>query len=74
MDITPQVINEVEFHQRMRGYDPDVHLGGVAYLFLRGMTGPDVPTFDGSTCGVFIWRPAPAFVLDLSDLFDRGDP
>jgi DivIVA domain-containing protein len=23
MDITPQVINEVEFHQRMRGYDPD---------------------------------------------------
>src|SRR6187431_706272 len=23
MDVTPQVINEVEFHQRMRGYDPD---------------------------------------------------
>src|SRR5690349_985818 len=23
MDITPQVINEVEFHQKMRGYDPD---------------------------------------------------
>ena len=23
MDVTPQVINEVEFHQKMRGYDPD---------------------------------------------------
>lgn len=23
MDITPQVINEIEFHQKMRGYDPD---------------------------------------------------
>jgi DivIVA domain-containing protein len=23
MDVTPQVINQVEFHQKMRGYDPD---------------------------------------------------
>lgn len=23
MDITPQVINEIEFHQKLRGYDPD---------------------------------------------------
>src|SRR5215472_13155764 len=23
MDVTPQVIIEVEFHQKMRGYDPD---------------------------------------------------
>ena len=23
MDVTPQVINEVEFHQKLRGYDPD---------------------------------------------------
>ena len=23
MDITPQVINEVEFRQKVRGYDPD---------------------------------------------------
>ncbi len=22
---------------RLRGYDPDVHLDGAAYLFLRGM-------------------------------------
>ena len=25
---------------RQPGYDPDVHLGGVLYLFLRGMSGP----------------------------------
>ena len=23
---------------RLRGYDPDVHLGGVLYLFVRGMS------------------------------------
>ena len=28
---------------RMSGYRPDAHLGGVAYLFLRGMTGPALP-------------------------------
>ncbi len=27
---------------RQPGYDPDVHLGGVLYLFLRGMSGPGV--------------------------------
>ena len=26
------------------GYDPERHLGGVLYLFLRGMCGPDGPT------------------------------
>ena len=28
---------------RLPGYDPDVHLAGVLYLFLRGMIGPDTP-------------------------------
>ena len=27
---------------RVPGYRPADHLGGVAYLFVRGMTGPDV--------------------------------
>ena len=27
---------------RLAGYDPDRHLGGVLYLFLRGMCGPGV--------------------------------
>ncbi len=47
---------------RQRGYDPAVHLGGVLYLFLRGMTGgPD-------STGVFAWRPPAALVTATSDL------
>ena len=49
---------------RMRDYDPHVHLGGVQYLFVRGMAGPDSPP--GS--GVFDWHPPAALVTDLSDL------
>ncbi len=55
---------------RLPGYDPERHLGGVLYLFLRGMAGPDTPTQDGVACGVFSWRPAPALVVALSDLLD----
>jgi exodeoxyribonuclease V beta subunit len=58
---------------RLRGYDPDQHLAGVLYLFVRGMTGPDVPRgADGAPYGVFAWQPPTALVLDLSDLLDRG--
>ena len=28
---------------RLPRYDPERHLGGVLYLFLRGMIGPDTP-------------------------------
>lgn len=59
---------------RLFDYDPERHLGGVAYLFLRGMTGPDVPLVDGLPCGVFAWRPPASFVLALSDVLDRGTP
>jgi exodeoxyribonuclease V beta subunit len=48
---------------RLPGYDPDRHLGGVGYLFLRGMTG------DG---GVFAWQPPGAVVERLSDVLERG--
>jgi exodeoxyribonuclease V beta subunit len=57
---------------RLRDYDPARHLGGVLYLFLRGMCGPGGPTVDGVPCGVFSWQPPPALVTDLSDLLDRG--
>ena len=57
---------------RLPGYDPARHLGGVAYLFLRGMVGPDTPRVDGAPAGVFTWQPPAAFVTDLSDLLDRG--
>ena len=50
------------------GYDPDLHLGGVGYLFVRGMAGPATPVFDGASCGVFGWFPPTALVLAASDL------
>lgn len=49
---------------RLPGYDPRAHLGGVQYLFVRGMAGPDSPP--GS--GVFDWHPPAGLVTDLSDL------
>ncbi|MGI8536236.1 MAG: 3'-5' exonuclease, partial [Mycobacteriales bacterium] len=49
---------------RQPGYDPDRHLGGVQYLFLRGMVGPSTP----AGCGVFDWKPPVALVTGLSDL------
>ena len=59
---------------RLAGYDPDRHLGGAVYLFLRGMSGPDAALVDGAPCGVFAWHPPAAFVIGLSDLLDRGAP
>jgi exodeoxyribonuclease V beta subunit len=53
---------------RLRGYAPERHLGGVLYLFLRGMCGPDGPVVDGVPCGVFSWRPPAALVVELSGL------
>ncbi|UZN02000.1 UvrD-helicase domain-containing protein [Cellulomonas sp. S1-8] len=58
---------------RLPGYDPQRHLGGGAYLFVRGMCGPATPVVDGSPCGVVSWRPPPALVVALSALLDgRG--
>ncbi|EHB55228.1 exodeoxyribonuclease V, beta subunit [Mycolicibacterium rhodesiae JS60] len=55
---------------RQPGYDPDRHLGGVLYLFVRGMCGPDTPTADGHPAGVFSWRPSAVLVAAVSDLLD----
>ena len=49
---------------RQPGYDPEKHLGGVQYLFVRGMVGPETP----SGCGVFDWHPPAPLVVALSDL------
>lgn len=57
---------------RQPGYDPEQHLGGVLYLYLRGMCGPDTPLVGGAPCGVFAWRPPVALVEELSDLLDGG--
>ncbi len=59
---------------RQPGYDPETHLGGVLYLYLRGMCGPDTPLVDGEPCGIFSWRPPVALVEELSDLLDGVVP
>ncbi len=53
---------------RLPGYDPARHLGGVGYLFVRGMAGPDTPVVDGTSCGVMGWFPPPALTVAASDL------
>ena len=53
-------------------YIPDQHLGGTAYLFVRGMVGTQTPVVDGVPHGVFSWRPPAAAVLALDDLFATG--
>jgi len=60
---------------RLPGYDPQEHIGGVLYLYVRGMCGPETPLLshrgqDGHPCGVFSWLPPVALVLALSDLMD----
>ena len=57
---------------RLPGYDPRRHLGGVLYLFVRGMCGPDTPVRHGAPCGVLGWGPSPELTVELSDLLDRG--
>ncbi|MCZ8382312.1 exodeoxyribonuclease V subunit beta [Mycobacterium sp. CPCC 205372] len=53
---------------RQPGYDPQRHLGGVLYLFLRGMCGAGTPTEGGHPAGVFSWQPPTALTLAVSDL------
>ncbi len=53
---------------RLPGYDPERHLGGILYLYVRGMCGPETPEVDDQPCGVFAWQPPAAMVLELSDL------
>ena len=53
---------------RLTNYDPATHLGGIAYLFVRGMAGPTTPVRDGTVCGVFSWQPGSALIEELSDL------
>ena len=55
---------------RQPGYDPATHLGGVLYLYVRGMCGAETPTVDGHPAGVFSWTPPAGLVTALSDLLD----
>ena len=58
---------------RLPGYDPAVHLGGVGYLFVRGMIGPNTPVIGGMPTGVFTWRPTPRLVSEASALLGGTD-
>jgi exodeoxyribonuclease V beta subunit len=66
------LLYEVALHRylrwRLADYDPATHLGGALYLFLRGMGGPDIRFADGSTPGVFDWRPPASLVTAASDV------
>ncbi|MGO4257154.1 UvrD-helicase domain-containing protein [Marmoricola sp. RAF53] len=58
---------------RLADYDPERHLGGVLYLYLRGMVGPATPVVDGIPCGVFSWRPPVALIERLSAILDGAE-
>jgi exodeoxyribonuclease V beta subunit len=60
---------------RLPGYRPEVNLGGVLYLFVRGMLGEVTPLLvNGQPCGVFSWWAPTDLVLRLSDLLGAGSP
>ena len=50
---------------RLPGYDPDRHLAGAAYLFVRGME-PSAGPGDG----VVAWQPSGALLDAMSGAFD----
>ncbi len=52
---------------RLPDYRPDVHLGGAAYLFVRGMAGPETRIRGTEPDGVCRWAIPPALVEALSD-------
>ena len=67
----------VALHRYLRyrmgvAYQPEQHLGGVLYLFLRGMAGPSTPTTGGIPDGVFTWQPSAQLVTTASDLLSGG--
>jgi exodeoxyribonuclease V beta subunit len=66
------LLYSVALHRYLRwrqpGYDPAVHLGGVAYLFVRGMVGATTPVTDGMRHGAFTWKVPTGLVVELSDL------
>lgn len=72
------VLYSVALHRYLRWrlgdrYRADRHLGGIAYLFVRGMVGSATPMVDGVPHGVFSYRlPIPA-VVAIDELFERGN-
>lgn len=59
---------------RLPDYDPEANLGGVLYLFVRGMVGPETPSSGGEPAGVWSWEPPAGLVPALSVLLGNGRP
>jgi exodeoxyribonuclease V beta subunit len=58
---------------RLRGYDPQVHLGGYAYVFLRGTPGPSGDAaLSGSVPGMVVERPPLGRILALDQALGGG--
>ncbi len=59
------LLYSVALHRYLRwrqpGYDPAHHLGGVLYLFLRGMSTAEPTLFGTRPCGVWSWCPPAAW-------------
>jgi exodeoxyribonuclease V beta subunit len=53
---------------RQHDYTPETHLGGVLYLFVRAMIGPDSPP----GCGVFDWSAPAQLIIELSNLLGQA--
>jgi exodeoxyribonuclease V beta subunit len=64
------VLYQVALHRflrwRVAEYRPHVHLGGIAYLFVRGLIGPATPVNAvGDPMGVFTWKPPMSLIESL---------
>jgi exodeoxyribonuclease V beta subunit len=57
---------------RLKGYVPQLHLAGSAYLFLRGMVGPETPRTNFGRNGVFSWSYSPA-TIEAADRWFAGE-
>lgn len=66
------LVYSVALHRFLRwrlgdSYDFDTHFGGVAYMFVRGMTG-DTDSL-GNPTGLWTWTPSRRLIDDLDRLF-----
>lgn len=60
--------------RRLPGYRPGTHLGGVGYLFVRGMDGSSAGARASELPGIFSWHPQAALVEAASRVLAGGDP
>ena len=51
--------------QRLADYDPQQHLGGCLYLFVRGIK-------PGASSGIYHWCPSPKLLAALEDMLGSG--